>query len=95
MLHTKPSQAGKLLNIPTDSQHTIWTKDESDKKHINLSDLFQEKINIRELTPLEDIQLIEKNEYLNENHEFKEESEDEVEKVNIDLDRLNKFLSQC
>lgn len=44
---------------------------------------------------MEDIQLIEKNEYLNENHEFEEESEDEVEKVNIDLDRLNKFLSQC
>ena len=40
------------------------------------------------------IQTIEENDDLNENHQS-EESEDEVEKVDIDLDRLKKFLSQC
>ena len=40
------------------------------------------------------IQTIEENDDLNENHQ-REESEDEVEKVDIDLDRLKKFLSQC
>ena len=40
------------------------------------------------------IQTIEENDDLNENHQS-EESEDEVEKVDIDLDRLKNFLSQC
>ena len=44
---------------------------------------------------MKDIQPIEENEDLNENHQSEEKLEDEVEKVDIDLDRLKEFLSQC
>ena len=43
---------------------------------------------------MKDIQPIEENEDLSENHQSEEESEDEVEKVDIDLDSLKNFLSQ-
>ena len=43
---------------------------------------------------MKDIQPIEENEDLNENHQSGEESKDEVEKVDIDLDKLKEFSSQ-
>ena len=45
--HPKPSQSGDLPNMPIDIQTTSSTKDGSDKKHINLSDSLQDKINIK------------------------------------------------
>ena len=44
---------------------------------------------------MKDIQPIEENEDLNENHQSEEESENEVEKVDIGLYKLKEFLSQC
>ena len=43
---------------------------------------------MKALTPLKDIQPKEENEDFNENHQSDEESEDKVEKVDIDLDKL-------
>ena len=82
----EPSQADDLPNVSIDFQASSSIKDGFDKKRINLSDLLQDKTNIKELTPLKDIQPIEENEDLNGNHQS-EESEDKVEKVDIDLDR--------
>ena len=48
---------------------------------------------MKALTPLKDIQPKEKNEDFNENHQSDEESEDKVEKVDIDLDKLKEFLT--
>ena len=44
---------------------------------------------------MKNIQPIEENEDLNENHQSEEESEDEIEKVDIDLGKAKDFLSQC
>ena len=93
--HPKPSKADDLPNVPTDYQTTSSTKDGSDKKHTNLSDLLQNKINIKELTTWKNIQPVEENDGLNENHQSEEESEDKVKKIHIDLDRRKEFLSQC
>ena len=48
---------------------------------------------MKALTPLKDIQPKEENEDFNENHQSDEESEDKVEKVDIDLDKLKEFLT--
>ena len=58
----KPSQAHDLPSVPIDFQTTSSAKEGCDKKHINLSDLLQDKINVKELTPLKDIQPIEEHE---------------------------------
>ena len=67
-LHLKPSQTDDFPSFPTDFQTTSSRKDGSNKTNFNFSDLLQDKINIKESTPLKDIQPIEENEDLNENH---------------------------
>lgn len=57
-LHPKPSQTENLQNVSIDFQNNRSTEHGFDKKYINLFDLFQKKINIKELTPLEDTELI-------------------------------------
>ena len=43
----KSSQADDLPSVPIDFQATSSTKDGSDKTNVNLSDLLQDKINIK------------------------------------------------
>ena len=44
---------------------------------------------------MKNIQPIEENEDLNENHQSEEESEDEIENVDINLGKVKDFLSHC
>ena len=51
--HLKPLQADDLASVPIDFQATSLTKNGSDKTNFNLSDLLQDKINIKRINTIE------------------------------------------